>query len=92
MDKRLVNLEFLSTPNPTLDLFRFLGKIIYAKRLDVADEKWALTENRLQESVKDEYRREFPPKEDPNVLAKSSFLSDSAVIYSSLFAFNFDHF
>jgi len=56
-----------------------LGKIFYAKRLETVDKKWNAIEKKLNDDVKPEYRRAFPPDNDLNLLANSSTLSYSAL-------------
>jgi hypothetical protein len=77
--KKLVNSDFVCPSDTPIDIFHFLGKILYAKRLDTADEDWEAAESRLDENVKPEYRREFPPKDDLSELSRASTLSNSAV-------------
>lgn len=79
VDKKLIDSDFLCSSESSLDIFHFLGKILYAKRLEKADKKWELAESKLRADVKSEYRREFPPKEDTNTLSRSSTLFNATV-------------
>lgn len=79
VSKRLVNSDFVCPNDTPIDLFHFLGKILYAKRLDKADKAWEAVEALLDENVKPDYRRELPTKDDLSELSRSSTLSNSAV-------------
>ncbi|KAI6184068.1 hypothetical protein M3Y97_00556700 [Aphelenchoides bicaudatus] len=80
VDKKKFNADFLIPSDPSVDLFHFLGKILYAKRSEDADEEWARLESKLSDKVKPIYRREFPPKNDVSMLMQASSLSNSALI------------
>jgi hypothetical protein len=77
--KKLVNSEFVCSSDTPMDIFHFLGKILYAKRLEESYESWDATESLLDENVKPEYRRQLPSKDDLAELSYASTLSNSAV-------------
>jgi hypothetical protein len=81
VDRKLAVMDFLRPSDTPIDIFHFLGKILYAKRLETASERWKAIEGQLDENVKPEYRREFPPKDDLSTLAQTSSLSNSAVSF-----------
>lgn len=63
-----------------LELFHFLGKIMYAKRAEKADNFWTKCEDRLVPRLKAAgFGRKFPPKDDINQLISTSYVSGSFV-------------
>jgi hypothetical protein len=74
-----VNPNFLGSADLPLDLFHYLGKILYAKRQDASNPKWKAIEQKLNENVKPEYRRALPPKEDLTWLTVASPLPGNTV-------------
>lgn len=62
-----------------VQFFHFLGKIMYAKRSDVYDEKWTKTEKKLCRKALAKRGRSYPPKEDVNQLIEQCFVSGSHV-------------
>jgi len=62
-----------------LEQFHFIGKIIYAKRMENADPKWLKMESRLDPSIQASHSRPFPPKENVDHLIDSSPISGPLV-------------
>uniref|UniRef100_A0A914Z4Q6 Cell cycle checkpoint protein RAD17 n=1 Tax=Panagrolaimus superbus TaxID=310955 RepID=A0A914Z4Q6_9BILA len=62
----------LSTAFNQIPMFHFIGKVMYAKRLEASTQESRATESKL--SVK-KWRRVFPPKEDLNHLVDNCVLS-----------------
>jgi hypothetical protein len=62
-----------------LEQFHFIGKIIYAKRMENADSKWLKMESRLDPSIQANHFRPFPPKENVDHLIDSSPISGPLV-------------
>lgn len=84
VNEKMVNSDFVCTSDTPIDIFHFLGKILYAKRLDVKNKAWNDVEGKLAENVKPEYRRKFSPKDDLSELSRASTLSNSAVSLEKL--------
>ncbi|CAK5030336.1 unnamed protein product [Meloidogyne enterolobii] len=58
-----------------LELFHFIGKIMYAKRAEKPTEKWLENESKLNFNLKRIYGRPLPPKDDLNKLIETSPIS-----------------
>lgn len=61
-----------------VDFFHFIGKLLYAKRAESADDRWTRCEAMLRPECR-HLARKLPPKEDLNELLSSSFISGSNV-------------
>lgn len=61
------------------DIFKYLGKIMYAKRLDTENLKWTNLERILLPKARKKFARPFPPKENLSELAAANPISGSLV-------------
>uniref|UniRef100_A0A1I8C091 ATPase_AAA_core domain-containing protein n=1 Tax=Meloidogyne hapla TaxID=6305 RepID=A0A1I8C091_MELHA len=58
-----------------LELFHFIGKIMYAKRAEKPTKEWLNNESKLNLNLKRIYGRPLPPKDDLNKLIETSPIS-----------------
>ncbi|CAG9534975.1 unnamed protein product, partial [Cercopithifilaria johnstoni] len=65
-----------------VDPYHSLGKLLYAKRCDKADDDWKNAEEKLKVELRKVYSRDYPPKDDVSeVLAKSGMNADKLVMF-----------
>uniref|UniRef100_A0AC35FG21 Cell cycle checkpoint protein RAD17 n=1 Tax=Panagrolaimus sp. PS1159 TaxID=55785 RepID=A0AC35FG21_9BILA len=64
----------LATSVSHLNIFHYIGKILYAKRADSSTQEWRNTENKLMVS---KWKRQFPPKDNLNYLIDNCTISGS---------------
>ncbi|KAL3093228.1 hypothetical protein niasHT_022678 [Heterodera trifolii] len=76
----------LSTQKP-LELFHFIGKILYAKRIEEKSgvknnqiERWKRTEQRLGQKLCEKYGRPMPPKDELNQLIAAAPIGGQSLI------------
>lgn len=62
-----------------LELFHFIGKIMYAKRAEKTTEQWQNNEAKLNPNFQRKYGRPYPPKDDLNWLIDTSPMSAQLV-------------
>jgi hypothetical protein len=73
------NLSWVTQQSPQLELFHFIGKVMYAKRAESADQRWEQIEKRLHPSAWRKYARPLPPKDDLNWLIETAPISAQMV-------------
>uniref|UniRef100_A0A8R1TIZ2 AAA+ ATPase domain-containing protein n=1 Tax=Onchocerca volvulus TaxID=6282 RepID=A0A8R1TIZ2_ONCVO len=73
-----------------IDPYRSLGKLLYAKRCDSADDNWKKAEEKLKIELREFYSRDYPPKDDVSeVLNKSGMKAEKLVIFIHEHELNF---
>lgn len=74
------NTDKAKLPQPNqLELFHFIGKVMYAKRAETSNKQWQLSESKLNPNAWRRYARPIPPKDDLNRLIDMSPLSAQLV-------------
>src|SRR4051812_33894527 len=66
-------------PSNHLELFHFVGKVMYSKRAELASEMWTKSEQKLSPKSRKKFGRPFPPKDDIFELTSSAYVSGSFV-------------
>lgn len=67
--------------NVHVELFHFIGKLMYAKRAEFADKRWLKCEKMLLKNSRPKFGRLLPPKDDINQLLDSCFVSGDFVCF-----------
>ncbi|KAI6242700.1 hypothetical protein M3Y99_00175800 [Aphelenchoides fujianensis] len=65
-----VNVNFFHTCDPFLDIFHFIGKLLYGKR-EKRTSQWTAKQKLLSLAVPRKHRRDEPPKDDPADLMRT---------------------
>lgn len=74
-------LNLSNTSNGHVELFHFIGKLMYAKRAESANQHWLMCEKILLIKSQRKYGRPLPPKDDINYLLNSCFISGDFVCF-----------
>ncbi|VDK71724.1 unnamed protein product [Litomosoides sigmodontis] len=65
-----------------IDPYHCLGKLLYAKRFDKADDDWKKAEEKLKIELRGLYSRDYPPKDDVSeVLTKCGMNAEKMVMF-----------
>uniref|UniRef100_A0A0R3RXM1 Cell cycle checkpoint protein RAD17 n=1 Tax=Elaeophora elaphi TaxID=1147741 RepID=A0A0R3RXM1_9BILA len=69
-------------PSTLIDPYHSLGKLLYAKRCDKADDDWKKSEEKLKVELRKLHSRDYPPKDDVSeVLTKNGMNADKLVMF-----------
>ncbi|KAM3719038.1 Cell cycle checkpoint protein [Dirofilaria immitis] len=76
-------IEIFPLQSPILvDPYHSLGKLLYAKRCDKADDNWKKAEEKLKIELRKVYSRDYPPKDDiSEVFNKSGMSAETLVMF-----------
>ncbi|VDP11541.1 unnamed protein product [Onchocerca flexuosa] len=73
-----------------IDPYHSLGKLLYAKRCNNADDNWKKAEEKLKIELREVYSRDYPPKDDvTEVLNKSGMNAEKLVMFIHEHELNF---
>ena len=65
----------------SVDLFHFIGKILYSKRAELETNDWKKCEQCLRKQVAKKWSRPFPPKDNVHDLLELANISGSRVSF-----------
>lgn len=83
----LIKQSNFSSPsfNAQVELFHFIGKLMYAKRAELSNEHWLKCEQMLLKKSRKKFGRLLPLKDDINQLLDLCFISGDFVCFKILY-------